>query len=171
MIKIFILIHKTFHYLHLIRVVAAKIYLKLIYGKRIKLGPTMQFRGGFKIIVSSNAKLTIGDGCFFNFNCTINCLNGITIGEECIFGENVKIYDHNHKFRNTNMPIRLQGYNTKPIIIGKNCWIGSNVTILKGVTIGDNSVIGANCLIYKSVPSNTIVKNKTSDIIEQINLK
>ena len=31
-----------------------------------------------------------------------------------------------------------------PIVIGDNCWIGSGVTILPGVTIGSNAVIGAD---------------------------
>ena len=30
-----------------------------------------------------------------------------------------------------------------PIVLGKNVWIGSNATVLQGVTIGDNAVVGA----------------------------
>lgn len=87
-------------------------------------------------------------------------MNNISIGTGTIFGENVKVYDHNHIYENIDMPIKLQGYSTAPIHIGKHCWIGSNVTILKGVTIGDNSVIGAGCVIYKDVPANYVVVNK-----------
>ena len=56
------------------------------------------------------------------------------------------------------MPIRTQGFSKAPVVIGSNCWIGSNVVILKGVTIGDNCIIGANCLVYRNVPSETILK-------------
>ena len=70
------------------------------------------------------------------------------------------MYDHNHIFVDKNAPISEQGFNTDPIKIGKNCWIGSNVTIIKGVQVGDNCVIGANCLIYKDIPSNSVVKLK-----------
>ena len=38
----------------------------------------------------------------------------------------------------------------------KNCWIGANVVILKGVTIGDNVIIGAGAVIHKDIPSNSI---------------
>jgi acetyltransferase-like isoleucine patch superfamily enzyme len=51
------------------------------------------------------------------------------------------------------------------IIIGNDCWIGSNVTILNNVDIGDNVIIGANNLIYKSIPSNTIVKAKVDQLL------
>lgn len=87
-------------------------------------------------------------------------MNEITIGEGTIFGENVKIYDHNHCYKDTSIPIKAQGYTSVPIHIGRHCWIASNVTILKGVTIGDNCVIGAGCVVYKDVPEGCVVVNK-----------
>lgn len=94
-------------------------------------------------------------------------INSITIGTGTIFGENVKIYDHNHCYKDIEIPIKNQGYSSKPINIGKHCWIGSNVVILKGVTIGDNSVIGVGCIIYKDVPSGSILLNRQSLIIRK----
>ena len=40
--------------------------------------------------------------------------------------------------------------------------------ILKGVTIGDNCVIGAGCIVYKDVPSNTVVVNKQDMLMKQV---
>ena len=67
------------------------------------------------------------------------------------------IYDHNHKFRKSDSSVKEQGYSIEEVKIGKNCWIGSNVVILKGVHIGDNSVIGAWCVVKEDIPANTIV--------------
>ena len=67
---------------------------------------------------------------------------------------------HNHCYKDVDVPIKEQGFTTAPVSIGKHCWIGSNVVILKGVTIGDNCVIGAGCVVYKDVPSGSIVVNK-----------
>ena len=92
-------------------------------------------------------------------------MNSISVGEGTIFGENVRLYDHNHVYLNPDIPIKQQGYTSVAICIGKHCWIGSNVTILKGVTIGDNCVIGAGCVIHEDVPANSIVKNKQELII------
>ncbi|OAS88194.1 MULTISPECIES: acyltransferase [Metabacillus] len=144
-----------------------KMHFRLNYGERVDLPPDLLFRKGFKLLVEKEGRFKIGNGCFFNFNCTITCFGDTTIGNDCIFGENVKFYDHNHRFSDTEVLIRNQGYKVGSIKIGNNCWIGSNVTILKDITIGDNVVIGANCLINKSIPSNTIVKPKNELIFEE----
>ena len=121
------------------------------------------------IWIQGPAILLIGDKVFFNNNCSINCLEKIEIGDGCIFGEGVKFYDHNHKYTTDPIiSISKDEFNTAPIIIGKNCWISSNVTILKGVTIGDNVIIGAGCLVYKSIPSNSIVKLNQGLFIESL---
>lgn len=102
----------------------------------------------------------VGNNCFFNNYCTLASRAGITIGEGTIFGENVKVYDHNHCYKDVNEPIKYQGYTEAPIVIGKHCWIASNVVILKGVKIGDNCVIGAGCVVYKDVPEGTVMIKK-----------
>ncbi len=38
------------------------------------------------------------------------------------------------------------------IVIGRHVWIGSQVSVLKGVTIGDGAIIGTKSLLNKSVP-------------------
>ena len=53
-----------------------------------------------------------------------------------------------------------------PIIIGENCWIGTNVRICKGVTIGDNSVIAACSVVTKDVPANCIVAGNPAKIVK-----
>jgi Acetyltransferase (isoleucine patch superfamily) len=141
------------------------VYFKCVYNNRISLGEGVFFRDKFKVILEENAVLRIGNSCFFNNYCSINCLGEITIGDYCIFGENVKMYDHNHMYSNLYKRILNQGFSIGKITIGNNCWIGSNVTILNNVDIGDNVVIGANCLIYKSIPSNSVVKNNSELLI------
>jgi acetyltransferase-like isoleucine patch superfamily enzyme len=129
----------------------------------------IRVRDNFKIQIGKGAVVIINDGVFFNNNCSINSLGKVEIGKNSIFGENVKIYDHNHKFKESKL-IKEQGYSIKNVQIGENCWIGSNVTILHGVTIGDNVVIGANCLIYKSIESNKLIIHKQNQIEEKISL-
>ncbi len=149
-----------------------KIFLKLIYGKKIFFGKKVTFRRRFNVFIENNARIEIGEKCFFNNDCSLNAQQEIKIGSYSIFGENVKIYDHNHVFKNKDKRIMEQGFKTEKIIIGNNGWIGSNVVILKGVTIGDNVVIGAGCIIKQDIPSHSIVTIPISQIkIEDIEYK
>lgn len=135
--------------------------------KRITVDSNVSCRRNCFFLVYQGATLFIGKGVSFNNHCSINCLDYVEIGENTIFGENVKIYDHNHSYTtNKELHVDKNKYNTGKISIGSNCWIGSNVTILKGVTIGNNVIIGAHCLVYKSIPSNSIVKYKQELLIE-----
>lgn len=141
---------------------------KIKYGKRIKIGKKFNFRAGMTIIIEKKGKLIIGDNCFFNHNCHISCLKEITIGNDSIFGENVCLYDHNHKYSDKTCLIKNQGFVEGEIKIGSNCWLCSNTVVLKDVTIGDNCVIGANSLVRSSVPSNSILFHKEEQIVKEI---
>lgn len=134
-----------------------KAFYKFIYGKRICFGKGVTFRKSVSIAPMGDGVINIGNNVFFNHNCSVYAMDSITIGDGTLFGENVKVYDHNHICKNQDIPIKEQGYSSGPICIGKHCWIASNVVILKGVTIGDNVIVGAGCIIYKDVPSNTTV--------------
>jgi len=123
-------------------------------------------RDNFNITMGHNGSLQIGEHCFFNNNCSINCLGKIEIGNNNQFGEVVLMYDHNHIFPDNQQLISNQGYSIGEIKIGNNCWVGSNVVILKDVVIGDNVVIGAGCIIYKSIPSNSVVTNHQNLVIK-----
>lgn len=151
------------HYLTLIK-------LKFFYPKNMKINTGVRFRKRFNVTLKPDAKLIIGSNDFFNNDCSINCRHKIVIGENTIFGENVKLYDHNHRFNRCALKTQ-QGFKTAPIIIGNNCWIGSNVVILKGVKIGDNSVIGAGVVLRHSVAPNTVVSTEQHMSISQIRFK
>ncbi|KPU43711.1 putative acetyltransferase [Oxobacter pfennigii] len=133
--------------------------LKILYRNSLKVGKKFSARKGLNIRIGKNAILKIGDNVFFNNDCSLNCLLDVSIGDDCIFGENVKIYDHNHSFIDSEQLIRTQGYRTAPIEIGNNCWFGSDSIILPGVKIGSNCVIGAGCIIHKDIPNDSIIKN------------
>lgn len=124
------------------------------------------FRDNVHIRLGHNGELKIGEDCFFNNNCSITCFGRIVIGNHNQFGENVLFYDHNHQFGNNNDLISKQGYIIGKIVVGNNCWVGSNVTILKDVEIGDNCVIGAGCVLHKSIPANSIVINQQNLVIK-----
>ncbi|WP_370938251.1 acyltransferase [Enterobacter hormaechei] len=104
-------------------------------------------------------KIKIGKSVFFNNNVSINCQQSVSIGDNVLIGESVKIYDHDHDYRKGNIEKR-DSFICSPVNIGHNVWIGSNVLILRGVTIGDNCIISAGSIVTKSIPSNNILIQK-----------
>ena len=155
---------------HIVAILKKCIY-KIFFGRRFVVGKGTTFRDCFNIYLGKGATMSIGRDCFFNHNCSINSLGSIKIGDGCIFGENVKIYDHNHRFSDVNKKIKEQGYTIKEIEIGRHCWFGSNVVVLKGTHIGNNCVIGAGVVVDQDVPDNTIVKLNRELIFQAIKEK
>lgn len=91
----------------------------------------------------------------------------IIIGAFSSIGQNVCIVDFNHNFnRPTSSFINhlvLKKHFTAdivtkgPVIIEEDVFIGSNSTILPGVTIGRGAIIGAGCVVSADVPPYAVV--------------
>ena len=95
----------------------------------------------------------IGDHVFINDCCHFQDHGGVFIGDRCQIGHNVVFATLDHGLK----PEDRRSMTPAPIILGKNVWVGSNSTILKGVTIGDNAVIAAGAVVTKNVAANTVV--------------
>lgn len=129
-----------------------KALLPVKSGKNVKIWDNVH--------IDSPSKLIIGNNVSINRNCIINAGGKIVIGNDVLIGPNVIIYSQNHKFKELGVKISKQGYELKAVEIGNNVWIASNVIILPGIKIGNNCIIAAGTTITKSIPENTIVRNK-----------
>ena len=156
---------------HHISAIVTQIVYKIIYGSRFKVGKGTTWRKNLSIMIDKGGKIYIGKDCFFNNYCSLNANEGITIGDNSIFGENVKIYDHNHRFSDRSKLVKEQGFSNEKVVIGSNCWIGSNVTILKGTQVGNGCVVGAGTVVSGTVPDNTIVRMERELVFEAIKSK
>lgn len=107
----------------------------------------------------------IGKQVFINMGCKFQDQGGIYIGDGALIGHNVVLATLNHakspKDRGTMIPA--------PIHIGKHVWIGSNSTILPGVTIGDGAIVVAGAVVSKDVPENAIVGGVPATILRYLN--
>ncbi len=97
--------------------------------------------------------ITVGEGVFINACCHFQDHGGVTLGDGCQIGHNVVFATLNH---DVNPAMRSYTY-PAPIVLGRKVWVGSNATILQGVTIGDNSIVAAGAVVTRDVPANTIV--------------
>jgi acetyltransferase-like isoleucine patch superfamily enzyme len=96
--------------------------------------------------------ITVGKNVFINSGCHFQDQGGITIGDGAFIGHNVILATLNHGIKPEN---RATTY-PAPIVMGKNVWIGSNATVIPGVTIDDGAIIAAGAVVTGNVPANTI---------------
>lgn len=140
--------------------------IRLFKNGSIKIGHNCEIESGCDIQVHGNGKLSIGDGTYMNRYCMVSAQNSVKIGSHCMFGPAVKIFDNDHEY-SASEGVK-SSLKTAPISIGNNCWLASNVVILRGTSIGDNCVIGAGCVVSGNVPKNTIMKVSQHSILVQM---
>lgn len=139
-----------------------QVYVSALSKNGIQFGDNVSI-GAFSRVIVSTSLNEIGDTISIGNNVGIGefaYLGGagsLEIGDECIVGQYFSCHPENHNYQNTTISIRHQGVTRKGIKIGKNCWIGSKVTILDGVTIGNGSIIAAGSVVNKSFPENSII--------------
>ena len=109
---------------------------------------------------------SIGHDTFINHNAYLMDGGSITIGHHCFIGPNCGMYTAIHPMlaeeRNQGLEKAL------PIVIGDNCWIGADVTILPGVTIGSNTIIGAKSVVTKDIPDHVIALGNPCRVLRPI---
>ncbi len=84
---------------------------------------------------------------------------GVTIEDECFIGHGVMFINDKYP-RSTTGAGALQteaDWVCTPTLIKKGASIGSNATILCGVTIGEGAMVGAGSVVTRDVPAGTIV--------------
>ncbi len=108
--------------------------------------------------------ITIGKNVFINMGCKFQDQGGIYIGDGVLIGHNVVLATLNH----AKSPADRSSMIPAPIHIGDRVWIGSNATILPGVTIGDGAIVAAGAVVSHDVPENTIVAGVPAAIIREI---
>lgn len=108
--------------------------------------------------------ITIGKDVFINSGCHFQDQGGIEIGDGSLIGHNVVLATINHSL----IPSEKRKNYYAPIKIGQNVWIGSNATILQGVTIGDWAVVAAGAVVSRDVPPYTIVGGIPAKVIKEV---
>ena len=127
-------------------------------GGLLKIGEKFRTRHNVELNVREKAIIQIGNNVFLNSGCIITAREKVMIGDNTIFGPNVVVYDNDHMIRNGR--IIDNEFETDPIVIGANVWIGAGAIILKGAVIEDNCVIAAGSVVKGKVESNNIMIQK-----------
>jgi|TARA_B110000438_G_C15362125_1_gene456800 acetyltransferase-like isoleucine patch superfamily enzyme len=105
------------------------------HGKMTKYNYIVQYPENF--IMGMN--FDIGEFTYINAEYGVSIHNEVQVGSHCVIYSNSTI--DNKK---------------GPVVLQKNCKIGTHSTIMPGVTIGENSIIAAYSFVTKNIPSDEI---------------
>lgn len=141
--------------------------LREIMGRLTGKKPDKSFRLFPPFYTDFGKNITIGKDVFINSCCHFQDQGGITIGDGTMIGHNVVLATINHDLD----PEKMRKNHYAPIKIGNHVWIGSNVTILPGITVGDWAVIAAGAVVTKDVPPLTVAGGVPAKTIKKIRRK
>jgi len=107
--------------------------------------------------INPGRNLVIGDEVDLAKDVLITTSGGVRIGDRSLIGYRTQIISINHSIPPIGQPFPISGDDPRPVIIGKDVWVGANCIITPGVTIGDGAVIAAGSVVTKDVDANSIV--------------
>jgi maltose O-acetyltransferase len=142
--------------------------------------------GMIRVFILKMAGVNVGADSRVNLGIRIYEPEGISIGKDCVIGENVvldgrdKLIIGNHvdiasnvMIYNSEHDINDENFQAKsaPVIIEDYVFIGPRSIILPGVKVGRGAVIGAGAVVTKDVPALAIVGGVPAKFIAERKLK
>ena len=124
-----------------------RIFLLRIFGA--KIGKGVKIRSSAKITYPWN--VTIGNYTWIGDDCVLYSLGEIKIGSNAVISHRSYINTGSHVYDKPTFDIF-----SKPVIIGDECWITTDVYIAEGVSIGNGTIVGARSSVFKDMPAGMI---------------
>jgi acetyltransferase-like isoleucine patch superfamily enzyme len=119
-------------------------------GGAIEFGDGCAIGAGSRLLVRAGT-VRIGAGAVLGERVTLTAHAGIDIGEGAVLGDEAVVVDFDHRFDDSDTPIRLQGIVGAPVVIGANARIGARAAIQRGVTIGERAEVAAQSVVTRDV--------------------
>ena len=118
---------------------------RVVLGRWVHLGVDTALR-------CHEGTLTLGDKSNLARGISVNCYLDVEIGANALFADNVYISDFDHRFDDLTRAIKDQGIAKSRVRIERDVWLGTKVTVCRGVVIGEGTVVGANAVVTQDLP-------------------
>jgi acetyltransferase-like isoleucine patch superfamily enzyme len=127
-------------------------------GDESKIGTFVEIQKGAKI------------GCHVKISSHTFICEGVTIEDEVFIGHGVMfINDKYPRAATSSGQLQTEAdWVCTPTLIKHGASIGSNATILCGVTVGENAIVGAGSVVTHDVPPGTVVAGSPARIMRNI---
>lgn len=144
-------------------------------GENVKIFKFVNLYGctigdGSKIGAFVEIQKGVSIGCRVKVSSHSFICEGVTVEDEVFIGHGVMFINDRYPQATTEAG-GLQSeadWQVVPTIIRKRASIGSNATVLCGVTVGEGAIIGAGSVVTKDVPAFTIAAGNPARILRKI---
>ena len=161
-----------------IRVIGFRPLFKQLDGSA-RIGSRVRFSGTSRISIEKGASINqyaeihsggnpirIRANAFIDLGASIrDC--GEIIGSNCMIASHCSMYANNHRFDDLTRTINSQALTAIGITIEDDCWLGTGVRVLDGVTIGRGSVIGAGAVVSRDIPPYSVAVGVPARVIKK----
>jgi len=144
---------------------------QISFGKNVQIGviSSPNFYSHYTYLEAREewSEIIIGENVVLNNAFSIESSLKVVIENNVLIGVNCSIIDNDGH----NLAIdkrKIGDPETASVCIHQNVFLGSNVTILKGVTIGENSIIGNGSVVTKNIPENVIAVGNPARVIRNL---
>ncbi|NLS12919.1 acyltransferase [Vibrio sp. SM6] len=143
--------------------------LKISLGKDNRISGATTFSG--RVSALHPPELLVGD------NVDIGWQTTIAVGKRVIIGDNARIAGRAFLAGYPGHPInpydRAAGLpeldeQVGDIILERNVWLATGVSVMAGVTVGENSVIAAGSVVTHSIPANVVAGGVPAKVLRPL---
>ncbi len=148
---------------------------KMLLGKRVMFNSDalrypnfMHYRVKIRIL-RQNGVVKIGEFTRMH-GSYIECYDRIEIGSRCLIAANCQIMDAGgHRISEADVTQRIKniGFDTAPVIIEDDVWLGLGVIVLPGVRIGRGTVIAAGAIVSRDIPAMVVAGGIPAKVIKK----
>jgi UDP-2-acetamido-3-amino-2,3-dideoxy-glucuronate N-acetyltransferase len=127
-------------------------------GDNTKIGPFVEIQ----------KNVTVGRNCKIQSHSFV--CEGVTIEDEAFVGHGVMFINDRYP-RSATESGSLQteaDWQVVPTTIKRGASLGSNATILCGVTVGEGAIVGAGSVVTRDVPAHTVVAGNPARVIKKL---
>jgi acetyltransferase-like isoleucine patch superfamily enzyme len=126
------------------------VVVEVAKGARLEIAAGATIGDGCRIVVRGGV-IRIGEGAALGERCRLIAHEQIDIGPGAVLGDEAVAVDFDHRYDDVELPVRLQGVATAPVVVGAHARIGARAAIQRGVTIGSGAEVGPLAVVTRNV--------------------
>ena len=131
--------------------------IRIHQSSQVRIGSNVRLDRGVRILSTNAAHVVLEEGVRVGLYSVFNGGDSITVGKKSLISGFVYLQTSMHGFKDKNIEVQAQGYEHAPVVLEADCWLGTHVVVLPGVTLGEGTVVGSNAVVNRSIEKFKVV--------------